>query len=121
MDRGEVPVKKFRLRSKKAVLLKYQSYVQSNTGLFIHWQKGITYWLNNKSRVKGNFHARICERLKLQCFGLLDRIAISQPAQSRPTCVTWINVPWGAENAAKQMEAFCTNQKGWSSGDDFQE
>jgi RNA-directed DNA polymerase len=34
---------KFRLRSKKAVVLKYQSYVQSNTGLFIHWQKGIKY------------------------------------------------------------------------------
>lgn len=34
---------KFRLRSKKAILLKYQTYVQSNTGLFIHWQKGIIY------------------------------------------------------------------------------
>ncbi len=34
---------KFRLCGKKALLLKYQSYVQSNTGLFIHWQKGITY------------------------------------------------------------------------------
>lgn len=34
---------KFRLRSKKAVVLKYQSYVQSNAGLFIHWQKGIKY------------------------------------------------------------------------------
>jgi len=34
---------KFRLRSKKAVVLKYQSFVQSNTGMFIHWQKGIKY------------------------------------------------------------------------------
>jgi len=32
---------KFRLRSGKAVLLKYQSCVQSNPGMFIHWQKGI--------------------------------------------------------------------------------
>lgn len=34
---------KFRLRSKKAAVLKYQSIVQSNTGLFVHWQKGIRY------------------------------------------------------------------------------
>ncbi len=34
---------KFRLRSKKAVVNRYESYVQSNTGLFIHWQKGIKY------------------------------------------------------------------------------
>jgi hypothetical protein len=34
---------KFRLRSKKAVLVKYQAIVQSNSGLFIHWQKGIKY------------------------------------------------------------------------------
>jgi RNA-directed DNA polymerase len=34
---------KFRLRSKKAVVLKYQSYVQCNKGLFVHWQKGIKY------------------------------------------------------------------------------
>ncbi len=34
---------KFRLRSKKAILEKYQSYVQANTKLFVHWQKGITY------------------------------------------------------------------------------
>ena len=34
---------KFRLRSNKAVLVKYQSIVQSNGGLFIHWQKGIKY------------------------------------------------------------------------------
>jgi RNA-directed DNA polymerase len=34
---------KSRLRSKKAVVLKYQRYVQSNTSLFIHWQKGIKY------------------------------------------------------------------------------
>lgn len=32
---------KFRLRSKKAVMIKYQSYVQSNTDLFFHWKKGI--------------------------------------------------------------------------------
>ena len=32
---------KFRLRSRKAVVLKYHSIVQSNTGLFVHWQKGI--------------------------------------------------------------------------------
>ena len=34
---------KFRLRGKKAVVLKYQSYVQSNTDLFLHWGKGIKY------------------------------------------------------------------------------
>ena len=34
---------KFRMRSKKAVLLQYQNYVQANLGLFIHWQKGIIY------------------------------------------------------------------------------
>ncbi len=34
---------KFRLRSKKEVLIKYQSYVQTNTDLFIHWKKGIIY------------------------------------------------------------------------------
>lgn len=34
---------KYRLGSKKAVVLKYQSYVQSNMDLFIHWQKGIKY------------------------------------------------------------------------------
>lgn len=32
---------KYRLRSRKAVVLKYHSIVQSNTGLFVHWQKGI--------------------------------------------------------------------------------
>lgn len=34
---------KYRLRSKKAIANKYESYVQLNTGLFVHWQKGITY------------------------------------------------------------------------------
>jgi len=34
---------KFRLRSKMITLRKYKSYVQENTGLFIHWQKGIIY------------------------------------------------------------------------------
>jgi len=34
---------KFRLRSQKAVLITYQSIVQSNSGLFIHWQKGVIY------------------------------------------------------------------------------
>jgi len=34
---------KYRLRSKKAIVNKYESYVQSNTGLFVHWQKGIKY------------------------------------------------------------------------------
>lgn len=34
---------KFRLRSNKAVLLKYETIVQSNSSLFIHWQKGIKY------------------------------------------------------------------------------
>jgi RNA-directed DNA polymerase len=32
---------KFRLRSKKAILLKYQSIVQLNKGLFVHWRNGI--------------------------------------------------------------------------------
>ena len=34
---------KFRLKSNKAILLKYQTIVQSNGNLFTHWQKGITY------------------------------------------------------------------------------
>lgn len=34
---------KYRLRSKKAVVLQYQSYVQMNMDLFIHWKKGIIY------------------------------------------------------------------------------
>jgi len=34
---------KFRLRSHKAVLLKYETIVQSNGNLFYHWQKGIVY------------------------------------------------------------------------------
>jgi len=34
---------KYRLRSKKAIVNKYESYVQLNPGLFIHWQKGIKY------------------------------------------------------------------------------
>ncbi len=34
---------KFRLRGKMAVIEKYKNYVQENTKLFIHWQKGITY------------------------------------------------------------------------------
>ena len=33
----------FRLRGKMAVIKKYNNYVQENTKLFIHWQKGITY------------------------------------------------------------------------------
>ncbi|HEX8677551.1 MAG TPA: group II intron reverse transcriptase/maturase [Segetibacter sp.] len=33
----------YRLRGKKAVIEKYKNYVQENTKLFIHWQKGITY------------------------------------------------------------------------------
>lgn len=34
---------KFRLRGKKAIVTKYQSYIQANAGLFVHWQKGIIY------------------------------------------------------------------------------
>lgn len=34
---------KFRFRSHKAVFLKYESIVQLNCNLFIHWQKGIIY------------------------------------------------------------------------------
>ena len=36
-------MEKFRLGSKKAVLIQYQSYVQSNADLFFHWKKGIKY------------------------------------------------------------------------------
>ena len=32
---------KFRLRSKRVVQSKYNIYVQTNTDLFVHWQKGI--------------------------------------------------------------------------------
>ena len=34
---------KYRLRSKKAIVNKYESFVQLNTRLFVHWQKGIKY------------------------------------------------------------------------------
>jgi RNA-directed DNA polymerase len=34
---------KFRLRGKKAIVNKYESYLQLNKGLFVHWQKGIKY------------------------------------------------------------------------------
>jgi group II intron reverse transcriptase/maturase len=34
---------KFRLRSMKEVMLKYQSTVQTYSGIFVHWQKGIKY------------------------------------------------------------------------------
>ena len=34
---------KFRLRGKKAIVDKYESYVQLNRGLFVHWQKGVRY------------------------------------------------------------------------------
>jgi RNA-directed DNA polymerase len=34
---------KFRLRSGKEVLAKYQSIVQSYSGLFVHWQRGVKY------------------------------------------------------------------------------
>lgn len=34
---------KFRLRGKKAIVDKYESYVQLNRGLFVHWQKGVKY------------------------------------------------------------------------------
>ena len=29
--------------------------------------------------MKGDFHVRFCERLKLKCFGLLDRFTIALP------------------------------------------
>jgi hypothetical protein len=32
--------------------------------------------------MKGDFHVRICERLKLKYFGLLDRFSNPMPAQS---------------------------------------
>lgn len=34
---------KYRLRSKKAIVNKYESTMQLNTQLFVHWQKGIVY------------------------------------------------------------------------------
>ena len=34
---------KYRLRGKKAIVNKYESYMQLNTSLFVHWQKGIKY------------------------------------------------------------------------------
>lgn len=34
---------KYRLRNKKAIVNKYENCVQLNTGLFVHWQKGIKY------------------------------------------------------------------------------
>jgi RNA-directed DNA polymerase len=34
---------KYRLRSKKAIVNKYESTMQLNTQLFVHWQKGIIY------------------------------------------------------------------------------
>ena len=35
---------KYRLRGKKTIVLNYQNYVQSNPGLFVHWQKGVKWW-----------------------------------------------------------------------------
>ena len=35
--------------------------------------------------MKGDFHVRICERLKLKCFGLLDHYKI--PAQQQALAV----------------------------------
>jgi RNA-directed DNA polymerase len=32
---------KYRLISRRAVMSKYKSYVEMNTGMFVHWQKGI--------------------------------------------------------------------------------
>jgi hypothetical protein len=32
--------------------------------------------------MKGDFHVRFCERLKLKCFGLLDQLVNSPTAQS---------------------------------------
>ena len=63
---------KYKLRNMKDVMLKYQRIMQSNGALFVHWRKGVKYWLNNKSRVKGDFHARFREQLSLKCCGLLD-------------------------------------------------
>lgn len=34
---------KYRLRSKKAIVNKYESTMQLNTQMFVHWQKGIVY------------------------------------------------------------------------------
>lgn len=34
---------KFRLRGTKTVVMKYKSFMQNNTGLFVHWRKGIIY------------------------------------------------------------------------------
>ena len=78
---------KFRLRSMKEVMLKYLGIVQSNNALFVHWQKGVKYWLNNKSRVKGDFQARFRERLKLKCCGLLDTF------NKYPTCSNTRSLP----------------------------
>ncbi len=36
--------------------------------------------------MKGDFHVRICERLKLKCFGLLDHYKI--PAQQQAVTVS---------------------------------
>ncbi len=36
-------VRKYKLRSEKAVIDRYNEYVKSNRKQFIHWQKGITY------------------------------------------------------------------------------
>jgi len=33
----------FRIRSMEEVMLQYQSIIELNTGLFVHWQKGIKY------------------------------------------------------------------------------
>ena len=36
--------------------------------------------------MKGDFHVRICERLKLKCFGLLDRSLNTSTAESPERC-----------------------------------
>ena len=43
--------------------------------------------------MKGDFHVRICERLKLKCFGLLDRYKISHLQQYLPVVCYFIKHP----------------------------
>ena len=80
---------KYRLKSENALQKLYDSFVLANANLFVHWQKGIKRLLNNKSRMRGDSDVRICERLKLKYFGLLDQSINSLPsANTRTLCVT---------------------------------
>jgi hypothetical protein len=63
---------KYKITSRKKLCVKYGQYQAANRDLFYHWKLGIKASLDNKSRMKGDFHVRFCESLGLKCPCLLD-------------------------------------------------